>query len=95
MHEQAIAIYCVCEEVIRFFGLNDDPQCKMTTSEVMTFALNPDCVQISLNLTSERQEVKGHIFRYGRDLLPFNWQVQACSCVTSLWYFLVLSWRVL
>ena len=39
MHEQAIAIYCVCEEVVRFFGLIDDSQCKMTTSEVMAFAL--------------------------------------------------------
>jgi hypothetical protein len=39
MHEQAIAIYCVCEEVVHFFGLTDDSQCKMTTGEVMTFAL--------------------------------------------------------
>jgi hypothetical protein len=39
MQEQAIAIYCICEEVVRFFGLTDDSQCKMTTSEVMTFAL--------------------------------------------------------
>ena len=38
MQEQAIAIYCVCEEIVRFFGLVDDSQCKMTTSEVMTFA---------------------------------------------------------
>jgi hypothetical protein len=39
MHEQAIAIYCICEEAIKSFGLEDDPQCKMTTSEIMTFAL--------------------------------------------------------
>jgi hypothetical protein len=39
MHEQAVAIFCICDEVVRYFGLKDDPQCKMTTSELMTFAL--------------------------------------------------------
>ena len=39
MHEQAIAIYCICQEVTNYFGLIDDSQCKMTTCEVMTFAL--------------------------------------------------------
>jgi hypothetical protein len=39
MHEQAIAIFCICEELVKFYGLIDDPQCKMSTSEVMTLAL--------------------------------------------------------
>jgi Transposase DDE domain len=39
MNEQAIAIFCVCDEIVKYFSLKDDPQCKMTTSEVMTFAL--------------------------------------------------------
>src|SRR5271170_356365 len=39
MNEQAIAIFCICDEVVKYFGLKDDPQCKMTTSELMTFAL--------------------------------------------------------
>lgn len=39
MLEQAVAIYCICEEVVKCFGLVDDPQCKMTTSEVIAFAL--------------------------------------------------------
>ena len=39
MHEQAIAIYCICEAVLDTFRLTDDPQCKMSTSEIMTFAL--------------------------------------------------------
>ncbi len=41
MNEQAIAIFCICDEVTKFFGLKDDLQCKMTTSELMTFALLP------------------------------------------------------
>ncbi len=39
MNEQAIAIFCICDEVVKYFGLKDDSQCKMTTSELMTFAL--------------------------------------------------------
>ncbi len=39
MHEQAIAIFCICDELVKFYGLIDDPQCKMSTAEVMTLAL--------------------------------------------------------
>lgn len=39
MHEQAITIFCICDEVVKYFALRDDPQCKMSTSEIMTFAL--------------------------------------------------------
>ncbi len=39
MHEQAIAIYCICEEILRFLGLTDDPQSHMYNAEVMTFAI--------------------------------------------------------
>ena len=39
MNEQAVAIFCICGEVVKYFGLKDDIQCKMTTSELMTFAL--------------------------------------------------------
>ena len=39
MHEHAIAVFCICQEVIESFGLVDDPQQKMTHAEVMTFAL--------------------------------------------------------
>jgi hypothetical protein len=39
MHEQTIAIFCICDEVVRVSNIIDDPQNKMTTSEIMTFAL--------------------------------------------------------
>lgn len=39
MNEQAIAIFCICDEAVKYFGISDDVQCKMTTSELMTFAL--------------------------------------------------------
>lgn len=39
MNEHVISIFCICDEAVKSFGLTDDPQCKMTTAEIMTFAL--------------------------------------------------------
>lgn len=39
MNEQAVAIFCICDEVSKYLGLRDDPQCRMSTSELMTFAI--------------------------------------------------------
>jgi len=39
MYEQAVAIYCIGDGAAKYFGLKDDVQCKMSTSEIMTFAL--------------------------------------------------------
>ena len=45
MNEQAIAIFCICDEVVKSYGFHENPTCKMTTAEVMTFAIisTPDC----------------------------------------------------
>lgn len=40
MLDQMIVIYCICDEVTKTLRLADDVQCKMTTAEVMTFALS-------------------------------------------------------
>ncbi len=32
-------IYCICDEVWKVFGLKDDSQCKMSSPEVMAFAI--------------------------------------------------------
>jgi hypothetical protein len=39
MNEQAIAIFCVCEEVVKSYGFSENRNYKMTTAEVMTFAI--------------------------------------------------------
>jgi hypothetical protein len=39
MNEQAIAIFCICDEVVKSYRLYENPNCKMTTAEVMTFAI--------------------------------------------------------
>lgn len=38
MDRQAIVIYCICDEALKAIHFEDDPQVKMTTAEVMTFA---------------------------------------------------------
>jgi hypothetical protein len=39
MLDEAVVIYCICDEVWKVFGLQDDHQCKMSTPEVMTFCI--------------------------------------------------------
>lgn len=39
MLDTTIVIYCICDEVWKVFELKDDPQCKMTSPEVMAFAI--------------------------------------------------------
>jgi len=36
---QLILIYCVCDDCVKALHIIDDPQCKMSTAEVMTFAI--------------------------------------------------------
>lgn len=39
MNEQAIAIFCICDEVVKSYRIYENPVCQMTTAEVMTFAI--------------------------------------------------------
>ena len=39
MNDQIIATYCICDEIAKVLKINDDPQCRMTTPEIMTFAI--------------------------------------------------------
>lgn len=39
MINQAVAIYCICDEVCKSLNLRDDPQCRMSTAETMCFAV--------------------------------------------------------
>ena len=39
MNEQAIAIFCICDEIVKSYRFSETPQYKMTTAEVMAFAI--------------------------------------------------------
>ena len=38
MDEKIIFIYCFCHDLLNSLGIVDDPQCKMNSAEIMTFA---------------------------------------------------------
>ena len=39
MIQEAVVIYCVVDEIIQMSNHQDDIQCKMSTPEVVTFAI--------------------------------------------------------
>lgn len=39
MLDTVTVIYCICDEVWKVFGLKDDLQCKMSSPEIMAFAI--------------------------------------------------------
>ncbi len=39
MHTKIILIYCICDDFLSAFGLNDDQQCRMTSAEILTVAI--------------------------------------------------------
>ncbi len=39
MLEESVVIYCICDEVWKAFGLQDDVQCKMTSAKIMAFSI--------------------------------------------------------
>jgi hypothetical protein len=39
MIDQVITIFCVCDEAVKYLSFQDELQCKMRSSEVMTFAI--------------------------------------------------------
>lgn len=39
MDTQIIAVYCLCDDLLRALNHHDDPQCQMSGAEVMTTAI--------------------------------------------------------
>lgn len=39
MDNQIVAVYCLCDDMLKAIHFRDDPQCKMTAAEVMTTAI--------------------------------------------------------
>ena len=39
MLDQISAIYCISDELLKTLNYKDDPQCKMSTAEIMTFSI--------------------------------------------------------
>ncbi|HSM56201.1 MAG TPA: hypothetical protein VK879_08610, partial [Candidatus Sulfomarinibacteraceae bacterium] len=39
MDDEILTIYCLCDELLQAVGHRDDPQCQMSSAEVMTVAI--------------------------------------------------------
>lgn len=39
MNEEITFIYCICADLLDSLGIDDDPQCKMNSAEIMTVAI--------------------------------------------------------
>ena len=92
MHEQAIAIYCICEEVLQTFQLTDDPQCKMSSSEVMTFAL---LSAIHYHCDYRKTRLVSSTFHYFQKILSLsrlNWRIHAIP--ESIWIMVFSALRM-
>ena len=92
MQEQAIAIYCVCEEVLRVFQFRDDPQCKMTTSEVMAFAL---ISAIHYGADYCKTRLVSFAFNYFPNILSLSRLVRRVHCVPeAIWMMVFTALRI-
>jgi DDE family transposase len=88
MHEQTIAIYCICEEVATSFGLKDDSQCKMTTSEVMTFAL---VSAIHYQCDYHKTRLISRLFRFFKNILSLSRLVRRIHAIQEAVWLIVFS----
>ncbi len=57
--DQITFIYCICFDLIRTLGIQDDPQCKMNSAEVMTVAI-VGALFFGGNFSQARNMLKSH-----------------------------------
>lgn len=93
MINQAITIYCVCDEVVKTFEIRDDPQCKMSTSEVMTFALT-SALYYGCDYKKCRLVCKN--FRFFRGVLSHSQLVRRIHLIPKcIWYMVFYALQML
>jgi len=39
MDSQIVAVFCLCDDMLKALGHHEDPQCQMSDAEVMTIAI--------------------------------------------------------
>ncbi|GAB4233896.1 MAG: hypothetical protein Tsb0021_13000 [Chlamydiales bacterium] len=57
MLDEKVVIYCICDEVWKAFNLKDDPQCTMSSPEIMAFSVISAWMRLS-SYTSAFQNLK-------------------------------------
>lgn len=58
-NDQITFIYCICFDLIKNLGIQDDPQCKMSSAEIMTVAI-VGALFFGGNFSQARRMLKSH-----------------------------------
>ncbi len=86
MNEQVIAIFSICDEIVKSFGFPDDPQCKMTTAELMTFALVSALYYHADYRTTRLVSIS---FRYFPNILSYSRLVRRIHAISeNMWWMI-------
>lgn len=92
MLDQIIVIYCICDEISKALNVKDDIQCKMSSAEVMTFAM------LSANLYGcdyRKTRLVARAHRYFPKILSHSQLVRRIHQIPQhVWYMLFLALQV-
>lgn len=93
MLDQTVAIYYFCDELLKSLNFKDDPQCKMTTAEVMTFTLMSAMI-FNCNYRTSRLMALHH--RYFPKILSHSQLVRRIHAIPDeIWIFVFKSLQVI
>jgi len=92
MLDQIVVIYCIFDEVSKTLNIKDDVQCKMSSAEVMTFAI------LSANLYGSdyrKTRLVALAHRYFPKILSHSQLVRRIHQIPQrVWYTLFLALQV-
>lgn len=88
MLDQVTVIYCISDEVVKSLNHKDDVQCKMSTAEVMTFAIMSAMIY-GCNYKVTRLVALSH--RYFTKILSHSQLVRRIHCIPEHIWYLVFS----
>ena len=88
MLDQMVVIYYFCDELLKTLNFKDDPQCKMTTAEVMTFTLMSSMIY-NCNYRTSRLMALHH--RYFSKILSHSQLVRRIHAIPDEIWILVFK----
>ena len=88
MRDQAIVIYCICDEITKFLGIKDDIQCQMSSAEIMTFALLSGTV---FNCNYKRMKLISKYLKFFKKVLSYSRIVQRIHLIPESAWMMVFA----
>lgn len=92
MIDQVVTIYCICDDVVRYLSLEERPCCKMSTSEVMTFAITSALV---FNGDYKKSRLVCSNFKFFKKILSHSQLVRRIHQIPqSAWFMIFYSLQI-